>query len=82
MRERERKGDMSVAFPLSASSRACRHHGSSPESQKACHKRTSQSITDHRSQITKGEKSSSALWLWMSNAALMQDRYLYAASAA
>ena len=41
---------MSVAFLLSASSRVCRHHGSSPESQKACYKRISQSITDHRSQ--------------------------------
>ena len=40
----------SVAFLLSASSRVCRHHGSSPESQKACYKRISQSITDHRSQ--------------------------------
>ena len=38
---------MSVAFLLSASSRVCRHHGSSPESQKACNKRISQSITDH-----------------------------------
>ena len=26
----------------------CRHHGSTPESQKACYKRISQSITDHR----------------------------------
>ena len=52
---------MSVAFLLSASSRVCRHHGSSPESQKACYKRISQSITDHRShkeraQITEKEK--------------------------
>jgi len=31
----------------------CRHHGSSPESQKACYKRTSKPITDHRSQKEK-----------------------------
>ena len=51
---------MSVAFPLSASSRACRHHGSSPESQKACYKRISQSITDHRSQREKERKRTRA----------------------
>ena len=45
--KRERKSE-SAAFPKSASSRVCRLHGSSPESQTACYKRMSKPITDHR----------------------------------
>ena len=46
---------MSAAFPQSASSRVCRLHWSSPESQTACYKNI---ITDHhRSQKKGGEKN-------------------------
>ena len=41
-------GQKCVFLQIHAS--GCRHHGSSPESQKACYKRILQSITDHRSQ--------------------------------
>ena len=48
-------GQVGKKLLLSASSRVCRLHGSSPESQKACYKRISQSITDHRSKKSRNK---------------------------